>query len=580
MALKAWVFLVWCSFAATCQCSSAAREPDGGTGKPAGPVQFDAVLDLDSPSSLCRVTLFARYWVAAEYYQVSVIWAEPNGRGLFYPVYPATLSVASDAHAMTISHGLFPQHNQTHLKPLGAQPLFTNMFGDYSLGALRFSERDSVAARARLGDQSEWPVAMDKSEAGLLINLASVPESANWEPAFVVARRDRDLPKSVDFLTNERRLWKGLVYEHDPLSRSPILRKQTVVLPERPIALGLPGEGSRVSMGDKTFTIREFEAKYHAGGRIAEVELVAREVNGQTVVLPAKVDVRNGNGGKLLRSARFMNYHGINMTGEEAKKAAMGFGGFSEAHLQYRNLLVKHWKAPPQEIPAEDRRLMGHLCEVFQKAECPTLGEQMRRLNILMELHRFLGDREALRRDFQAYLGTMADHKLNNTLLVGGGGAVDTLMLWSRFEEANDLLGLWVEAARSCIEDLNLVIDYAARETTKGNFWLAFSLLEGFSDRFLAKGVPGLLFESTALRTIALAKLGELCKKKGSIQDEIPRQQVKWVTSTVNETTLHSLLTKSLEATALSLRDLTKLTPAQQELRKKLEAIQRGDKLR
>jgi len=75
--------------------SAAKVEP---TGTNMGVVQFDAVIELNrySPGSLRHdhTMIFARYWVARDYYSASVVWAEPQSTDMFFAIRPPGLSVA------------------------------------------------------------------------------------------------------------------------------------------------------------------------------------------------------------------------------------------------------------------------------------------------------------------------------------------------------------------------------------------------------------------------------------------------------------------------------------------------------
>src|SRR6185369_16644750 len=110
-------------------CSATAELHPIGTN--VGPVQFDAVIELDPPFAQTHVLLFARYWVASDYYYLGVVWAEPHGTGLCFPIYPPTLSIGSDSNSFSIDHGVYETNAVSYPKPLPDRGAFGSMFGDY-----------------------------------------------------------------------------------------------------------------------------------------------------------------------------------------------------------------------------------------------------------------------------------------------------------------------------------------------------------------------------------------------------------------------------------------------------------------
>jgi len=104
------------------------------------PVQFDAVITLKRTISRSDVTLFARYWVASNFYGVGVVWAEPHGRFLEFAIYPPSLQIVSSDRAFTIYHSLFTNGVGSYQKPIPPQEVFTNQFGDYPIASIRFAE--------------------------------------------------------------------------------------------------------------------------------------------------------------------------------------------------------------------------------------------------------------------------------------------------------------------------------------------------------------------------------------------------------------------------------------------------------
>ena len=92
-------------------------------GTNAGAVRFDAVIELNRFSSRSsrntHTLIFARYWVAPNYYSVGVIWAEPQSTDMYFAVRPSSLSVVSDEQSFNMKHEVYNKYDETYKKPLG-----------------------------------------------------------------------------------------------------------------------------------------------------------------------------------------------------------------------------------------------------------------------------------------------------------------------------------------------------------------------------------------------------------------------------------------------------------------------------
>lgn len=121
------------------------------TGTKVGAVQFDVIMELNSSLRHTHVLIFARYWVAPDYYSVSVIWAEPH-TGLNYAVYPATLTITSDKQSFSMGHDIYPVYNSIYPKPLGERGVFRFMFGDYPIPNIRFADQEDLEKRIYVTD--------------------------------------------------------------------------------------------------------------------------------------------------------------------------------------------------------------------------------------------------------------------------------------------------------------------------------------------------------------------------------------------------------------------------------------------
>jgi len=114
-------------------------------------VQFDAIIELNrySPDSVwngCTV-IFARYWVAGDYYSASIVWAEPQSTDLVFTVTPPTLSIVSYGKELKFHHELVTKYNGPYTKPLGQRGVFRYKLGSYPIDNIRFAEQEAKLTR-------------------------------------------------------------------------------------------------------------------------------------------------------------------------------------------------------------------------------------------------------------------------------------------------------------------------------------------------------------------------------------------------------------------------------------------------
>jgi hypothetical protein len=387
---------------------------------PKEPIQFDAILTLKGPILRTHVTLFARYWVASNSYQIGVIWAEPHGRFLQFPTYPPTLRIFSSATNFQISHDLATNIVTSFTKPIPSQDTFTNQFGDYPITQIRFAE-------------DEW------RKIALKLEPADRGSPAKTLPTF-----------------------------------------QQLRILESPVKLRLSGEGAQIRIRDTNYTIREIMGANMRGGRILEAAYSSNKTDFGAIRLPERIVMKSPTG-FILERADISGICKANMVSPESFNAAVRYGGFNEEDRKYRPLLDKYWKRPPTDVTKADeleaRKLIGLYTSNTGRDE--SIGEKLKRINILMELTRMIGDSKSQMNHYRRYLECLRDNHLDETLLVGGQTAIDTLMIWRRSNEAKALIDIWTEYA--CKVDADKVLEFVEREFRKRNFVTALKLLDAYA---------------------------------------------------------------------------------------------------
>ena len=510
-----------------CFCQSRLFAELQSLGTNIGPVQFDAIIQI-SPAARHTEALFARYWVSTNYYQFAIIWVEPHGRGISFPVYPPTLAVCSDSNSFTIKHDIYSRINAAYPKPFGQEEIFTNMFGDYSIGSARWADQ--------FGSESH----IYSEDLGAITNTKTQNDEAYWvsfshkTPNGVTdlnLRVSSQRINSIDFIDGRKKAFKHIDYTYGTNEGLVSLERENISIKERPIAVRLPGKGMSVRLNAVDYQFTNIVATRNKGGRDIVVQYKPIAFDKGTVALPDSITVANDNTKTLLRSAKLLDIKKTEFTVDQAKGEAQRFGAFNSAQHQYRDFLVKYWKTNPNNIPKADLDAIKALRDSFQKplpVKETFIGEDLRRLNIVMELDRLIADEPDLKNAFELYLRTLATNKLDNLVLIGGCNAIDTSILWGRVNEANILLVEWLEISSQC-NDPPSVHEFSSMAYLNGNHWAIVKLLQRFLQRKDLSEEE--TFEFNAMQYMALRRIKALSDKKEMLRDEVAKAELNWVAS-------------------------------------------------
>jgi hypothetical protein len=542
-----------------------------------GAIQFDAVIELNrySPDSLRQdyTMIFARYWVARNYYSVAVVWAEPQSTDMFFTARPG-LSMSSNEHSFNVCQQTKTKSTEAHKKPLGERGVFRHKFGGYPIDNIRFAERETLAERIYTDDLR---ILEDANQGGREVPDLFIPHAEGMDErdvAQVKIQKNEESIDSMQLFNADKKMLKDISYDYENIGGMNYLSKMTAVLPERPMMVGFNGKGIKVTLDGKEYQYRDLEATHHIGARTCTVEYETMELGDKKVTLPVKVTVHNRKNGHILHSVQMMNFKHISMDSPSAEKAAKQFAGFTLDQHTYWQLLEKYWNKDPEQIDDKDTELVKQLIVRTEKdadVKDNSIGEKLKHLNILIELNRIIGNESEIERHYQNYLSTLSDNKLTQMVLVGGYGVIETSMFRQRHSEAEKLLGLWINAA-SEIKDDESILFFAKSQLAKNRLWTTAKLLENYINKKSCSADDQ--FKAQALRCIALNKLCKLMSsddvaKKGLIA----KVQINWVES-VGKDKLNKMFTDSLNQTKMSFISLPKPTESQQDLRKQLDKIE------
>ncbi len=541
------------------------------TGSRVGAVQFDAVIEVNSESNVSHVLLFARYWVGPDYYGLGITWGEPHGIGLDLSLYPPTLVIVSNKAGFEVLHDIRSEYAASYARPLGERGVFGFMYGDYPIQNTRFAEQEALATRLYGQDFTDvnWCV-------GDVNETLEMSHADNRERAISrlnVHACDGRI-ESITLFDFESRMLKDIDYAYAERNGHVQLLRQQVYLPERPLAVALQGDGFRVKVREKEYKCTRFDAVHHEGGRKCTIEYEPVTLNGKDVLLPTQEIVWDGRKEKILRSVRMMNFKRVDLDANGVKEAARRFCGFTDKDREYRDLLIKYWKKPSAEIAQGDRdtieRLRSHYADDLPRQD--TLGAQLKHLNILMELDRMAADATSLSHHYKQYLSMLSVHGLRQMIQAGGHNAVQTLMLWGRYAEADVLLDQWVDAVLQEFDDCGALLRFCQGELIKRHLWTTFRLLGRASAKF--KQSTDDAFQIQTLRCEILDQLDFfLCNPNSDAPEDVLAQS-QWVITSVGQEGLRRLLRQSLSEASHTSRSIINPTSGQQELKESLKRIE------
>jgi hypothetical protein len=477
-------------------------------------VQCDVVIRLEPPSFGSKIFIFARYWVAKDYYYVSVIWAEPHGPGLWFPIYPPSLSLGSDTNMFSVNHGIYPNNSASFRKPIGERGVFRHLLGAYPIQETRFADYGATRLSVRQNDIGH----------GTNYFGSNVLEVIN----------PRGSLDAIKFLDMGGQPWKSISYEYNYLDSARPLNRQVVTFNARPIRVGFAEGGVQVKVQDQTFQFSDLDLTQHAGGRVGSVNYKPVTFGGHVVQMPFYTEIRQIPDGPILRSASFTKYLSTSLDSNQANQAAREYSAFTSNFASYRKIITKYWHNQPQDVSQSDRIAIQNLrdrIQVDRNIGTSSIGESLRRANALIELNRVLGDNLLILESFNQYIDIIQQHNMLDLLLIGGAGVVENSMLWNRPEEADLLVEAWSKSV-SKLTNILEIKHFVGGEVKSGRVYAALRLLQRIEANSSVSSND--LFEFAAMQYFAWSKLHVLLNSQDSNLDLLSRAQLKWVSRSVS----------------------------------------------
>jgi hypothetical protein len=197
-------------------------------------------------------------------------------------------------------------------------------------------------------------------------------------------------------------------------------------------------------------------------------------------------------------------------------------------------------------------------------------GDWLKRLNILMELSRMMGDQPGLKRPYEQYLSALADEGMGDFVPWGGARAVDMSVRWGRYGEADDLLSALLSAVVKSTS-MKAALEFASSEIKDGNFYSAVAVLDKFVDN--PTGDPASRFEQAGLKCLLLAKLKETLSKMDNLKEGPIRKKAEWTLSHWNPGQMDDELHRSLFSASTNWAGITAASDSQKALKTAVDKI-------
>ncbi len=534
-------------------------------------LRFDAIIELNAPVVGSHVVLFARYWVSSDSYSISLVWAEPHVGSMNFPVYPVTLNIDSNDTEFHIANQVIPWAHWAFRKPLDRRAIFRYRFNDYPIENIRFAEGDAQASRVFVSDLG--------SDAECHEGWATIRISANnrgtgtpRDAAELKVHRVGGEITVMDVLDTKGNVLKNMTYEYSGSGPERSLHRETVVLPPTLLAAGFNDKGMSVKVNGQERTVKEFPIKHHAGGRKCTIDYTSVRSPEGEMALPSRIEVRRNDTGQVLRSVRISNYIRVEMPARDCNRTAKEFNQFDSLESEQRRLLLKYWFASPADVNTSDVHSLQRLGRELEDVSATdrTVGEKLKRTNMLMETDLILGDADRLVTHFKEYLETLRNNQLDTMVLTGGSCRIDTAVQWRQFSAANALLAQWLNVATT-VHGPASIMEFAKSQAQHGNPWMTVRLMEASME---VTQWGNLCFSGQALRASILHQIYRSSQGASDIRDPRTAMTV-WVVSSLGDKSLAAILGTSIDQANDTFADLDTPTEQDKALKHQLVFIER-----
>ena len=319
------------------------------TGKPAGIVGFDCILEEDSPLAGARAAMFLEYAVSPQAIAYDIVWAETCWGAIHFPVPPTGTSLYADDARFVVRQAL-NDVAWRHSLPATDRGVFTHTLGNYPIDESRFAFQEARARRLTTDDIPAFDEAAGPGSLGAL--LPERPGRRKTRISVTTMAADRIGFSVLTAMPDEHRRFE---YDFQSERLASVLAGVSEVR--------VPVGGFRVEAKTPEFPdgviIDRLPARYRAGGRVTLVEFGPQSIEGIDLDLPSRIRVgtqdREPGGADPLRRATMSNYRSLpEMPSADTIGSRFTTDPLFGREQTFRKLTAQHWNRPVAAVEPAD----------------------------------------------------------------------------------------------------------------------------------------------------------------------------------------------------------------------------------
>jgi hypothetical protein len=239
--------------------------------------------------------------------------------------------------------------------------------------------------------------------------------------------------------------------------------------------------------------------------------------------------------------------------------------------MSCREFLLKYWMKPSRDVSQSDANSVRDLYTHFKDTPVTnaTVGERLKRVNALLQVHWMLEDASQLEKDFREYISLLSANALDRMILFGGQNVIETTIRWGQLRAGDRLLPLWLDAV-VVRNDPNVLLDFASANLTASRFWTTAKLMDRImSSSPLSKDRR---FVAQACHAIALSGISRMAADPDhTVHKELDIAQVRWALAGSSEERLVAQFNASLDMARHAYAAITEPSREHRSLKRRLD---------
>ncbi len=531
-------------------------------------IRFDAILELNAKYLGTTVLLFARYWVAPDFYNISINWAEPYIGNMNFPTNPIGLSISSNENIFSIYNQFIENHNVSFSKPFGDRGVFRHSLNNYPFDNIRFAEEDAISSRIYKDDlKNTYEPNNSKRQTVDIKNEIQDNSKIRRNLSKLDITINNDIIKDLFIYDNNGVPLKGIEYQYSTQNGKSLLKKQTALLPESRLMVGYNGKGATITLYGEKHTFKELPGYHHIGGRECLVDYKVLKMDNNDISVPYNITVNRLDNNLMLRSAKLSNFVCLKMNADDIERESKLYGIFNDTELNIKNLYEKYWLKNNIEI--DDINTISKLRKDIEDQNnlSDIVSENIKYIVLLMQLDYL--ENKSLIEDFSRYLTILEENNLKKTILDGGIQIIGITAQWEHYSDADQLLSIWLKYVNNTYTP-DEIFEFCVNQQKQRYYWIINCILDSYLKSKNNLGEKR--FEIEALRIITLNDFLEIIEGKSKTKTPVSLSQIAWAKASNNQDLLKLMKDSIIEASDLY-NKLSNPSSNQRMLKNKLIAI-------